>query len=139
MCRKTWLVYANLDFLKPHIGECLAPTGDAHLGQSCNRLKSRQGNMTEAVRAVVSWALSQPGIYRVWDFCDVENAFRQAGFRRGLMGARMFWSGFDSATNWRTVEETSLRIVRAQEEIAMEFGAPVKILWVIVERPEEQR
>ena len=30
--------------------------------------------MTEAVRAVVEWALSQPGIYRVWAVCDVDNA-----------------------------------------------------------------
>jgi RimJ/RimL family protein N-acetyltransferase len=30
--------------------------------------------MTEAARAVVDWALGQPGIYRVWAVCDVENA-----------------------------------------------------------------
>ncbi len=29
--------------------------------------------MTEAVRAVIAWVFAQPGIYRVWAVCDVEN------------------------------------------------------------------
>ena len=29
--------------------------------------------MTEAVRAVVSWAISEREVYRVWAVCDVEN------------------------------------------------------------------
>ena len=33
----------------------------------------RQGYATEASQAVVDWALSQPGIGRVWATCDVEN------------------------------------------------------------------
>jgi [ribosomal protein S5]-alanine N-acetyltransferase len=33
----------------------------------------RQGLMSEAVAAVVQWALAQPMIYRVWATCDVEN------------------------------------------------------------------
>src|ERR1700736_1951878 len=32
------------------------------------------GYMTEAVRAVIAWALGQPSIYRVWSVCDLENA-----------------------------------------------------------------
>jgi RimJ/RimL family protein N-acetyltransferase len=32
-----------------------------------------QGIMTEAVRHVMDWALSQPEIYRVWAVCDIEN------------------------------------------------------------------
>ncbi|MBI4488005.1 MAG: GNAT family N-acetyltransferase [Deltaproteobacteria bacterium] len=31
------------------------------------------GYMTEAVQAIVEWALNQEGIYRVWAVCDVEN------------------------------------------------------------------
>jgi RimJ/RimL family protein N-acetyltransferase len=31
------------------------------------------GYMTEAVRAVVNWALDEPDCYRVWAVCDVEN------------------------------------------------------------------
>jgi len=32
-----------------------------------------QGLMTEALRHVKDWALSQPAIYRVWAYCDVDN------------------------------------------------------------------
>ena len=46
----------------------------AELGYVLARPYWGQGIMTEAVRAVVDWALSQPEIYRVWAFCDVENA-----------------------------------------------------------------
>ena len=31
------------------------------------------GCMTEAVRAVVSWALKEKEVYRIWAVCDVEN------------------------------------------------------------------
>lgn len=33
-----------------------------------------QGLMTEAVRAIVCWALAQSEIYRVWAVCDIENS-----------------------------------------------------------------
>lgn len=32
-----------------------------------------QGLMTEALAAVVDWALQQPGVWRIGDVCDVEN------------------------------------------------------------------
>ncbi len=32
-----------------------------------------RGFMTEAVRAVIDWALKEGGVYRVWAVCDVEN------------------------------------------------------------------
>ncbi len=35
------------------------------------------GYVTEAARAVVQWAASQPGIRRVWAYCDVENRASQ--------------------------------------------------------------
>jgi RimJ/RimL family protein N-acetyltransferase len=30
--------------------------------------------MTEAATSIVDWAIAQPQIFRVWAFCDVENA-----------------------------------------------------------------
>ena len=33
----------------------------------------RQGLMSEALTSVVQWAFGQPGIYRVWATCDVDN------------------------------------------------------------------
>ena len=32
-----------------------------------------KGFATEAVRAILSWALAQPEVYRVWAMCDVDN------------------------------------------------------------------
>src|SRR5574341_1103293 len=46
----------------------------AELGYVLNRAYWGKGIMTEAARALVDWALSQPQIYRVWAVCDVENA-----------------------------------------------------------------
>ncbi|HTM23830.1 MAG TPA: GNAT family N-acetyltransferase [Vicinamibacterales bacterium] len=43
------------------------------LGYALARRWWRQGLMSEAVAAVVQWALAQPTIYRVWATCDVEN------------------------------------------------------------------
>ena len=43
------------------------------IGYVLRRSLWRRGLMTEAARAIVRWALSQPDIYRVWATCDVEN------------------------------------------------------------------
>jgi [ribosomal protein S5]-alanine N-acetyltransferase len=45
----------------------------AQLGYVLARSHWNRGIMTEAVRAVIDWALSQPGIHRVWAVCDVDN------------------------------------------------------------------
>jgi SAM-dependent methyltransferase len=52
-----------------------------------------------------------------------------------FLGAPMYWSGFDSATNERMVEATGLRIVSAQEETAPEFFQPVTFLWIVAQKP----
>jgi ribosomal-protein-alanine N-acetyltransferase len=43
------------------------------VGYALCRRQWRQGLMTEALGSVVRWALSQPGIFRVWATCDVDN------------------------------------------------------------------
>jgi ribosomal-protein-alanine N-acetyltransferase len=43
------------------------------IGYVLRRSLWRRGLMTEAARFVVTWALSRPGVYRVWATCDVEN------------------------------------------------------------------
>ena len=53
----------------------LRPQGErAEIGYVLARPFWGRGYMTEAARAVVEWALSQPEIYRVWAVCDVDNA-----------------------------------------------------------------
>ena len=43
------------------------------LGFVLARAYWRQGYMTEALKAVIGWALKQKEIYRVWAVCDVDN------------------------------------------------------------------
>jgi SAM-dependent methyltransferase len=53
------------------------------------------------------------------------------------LGAPMYWSHYDSATNRALVEHAGLRILSAREETAEEDGQPVTFLWVIAEKPAE--
>jgi [ribosomal protein S5]-alanine N-acetyltransferase len=45
----------------------------ADVGYVLGREYWGKGYVTEALRAVVNWCLSQPEIYRVWAVCDVDN------------------------------------------------------------------
>jgi RimJ/RimL family protein N-acetyltransferase len=45
----------------------------ANLGYVIARPEWGKEYATEAAQAVVSWAIEQPGIMRVWSVCDVEN------------------------------------------------------------------
>ncbi|HEY7851299.1 MAG TPA: class I SAM-dependent methyltransferase [Ktedonobacterales bacterium] len=53
------------------------------------------------------------------------------------LGAPMFFSHWDAATNRQLVEQVGLRILSAREEIADEDGAPVAFLWVVAEQPQK--
>jgi [ribosomal protein S5]-alanine N-acetyltransferase len=48
-------------------------THSVDLGYALARRRWRQGLMSEALAAVVQWAFAQPGIFRVWATCDVDN------------------------------------------------------------------
>ncbi len=59
----------------------------ADMGYVLARAYWNRGYMTEAVREVTEWALTQPSIFRVWAVCDVENAasvrvLEKAGFQQ---------------------------------------------------------
>lgn len=43
------------------------------LGYALSQRWWRQGLMSEALTSLVTWALAQPEIFRVWATCDVEN------------------------------------------------------------------
>jgi [ribosomal protein S5]-alanine N-acetyltransferase len=52
----------------------LRPRGfKADVGYVLARRWWGRGFAAEALRPVVEWALSQPGVYRVWALCDVDN------------------------------------------------------------------
>lgn len=52
---------------------CRVERPRADFGYVLNRRYWGQGRATEAVRAVVAWAMSLPEIDRVWATCDTEN------------------------------------------------------------------
>lgn len=52
---------------------CCAEGHAVDFGYLLNQKYWGQGYGTEAARAVVEWAISQPEIYRVWATCDTEN------------------------------------------------------------------
>ena len=43
------------------------------IGYALTQRLWRRGLMSEAVAGFVTWAMRQPGIYRVWAVCDAEN------------------------------------------------------------------
>jgi SAM-dependent methyltransferase len=51
------------------------------------------------------------------------------------LGAPMYWSHYDAATNRALIEQAGLRILSAREETAEEDGQPVTFLWVIAQKP----
>src|SRR5262249_28644047 len=64
--------------------------GAVDLGYALARRWWRQGLMSEAVTAVIEWALTQPTIYRVWATCDVDNAGRTGDAPAPPAGPREF-------------------------------------------------
>ena len=51
------------------------------------------------------------------------------------LGAPMYFSHFDAATNRQLVEEAGMEILTAREETAEEFDRPCTFLWVVARRP----
>jgi hypothetical protein len=62
----------------------------------------------------------------------------ERGYEEDWLGAPMYWSHFDAATNRRLVEEAGLVIESATLETADEDGAPVTFLWVVARKPGVQ-
>ena len=59
------------------------------------------------------------------------------GFAEDWLGAPMYWSHFDAATNRRLVEAAGLEILDASIIDEDEDGVPVPFLWVVARRPRE--
>ena len=52
------------------------------------------------------------------------------------LGAPMYWSHFDSATNVAMIHDAGFEIASAQEETISENGVPVTFLWVIAQKSQ---
>ncbi len=62
-------------------------------------------------------------------------AATDAGYDEDWLGAPMFWSHHDGATNRRLIETAGLRLLLAEETTKDEDGAPATFLWVVAEKP----
>ena len=74
---------------KQVIGMMIARVGGEkwELGYVLARSYWGRGYMTEALRALIAWALKQKNIYRIWAVCDVDNiasarVMEKAGMQR---------------------------------------------------------
>ncbi|SRR5579875_1407993 len=56
------------------------------------------------------------------------------GYEADWLGAPMYWSHYESATNQRLITEAGLHIISAREETTDEDGSPVTFLWVVARR-----
>jgi [ribosomal protein S5]-alanine N-acetyltransferase len=82
-----WVIMRNADHALLGMIEVRLDGFRADLGYGLARPYWGHGYATEAVQAVVRWALSQENIYRVWATCDVENlasarVLEKAGMQR---------------------------------------------------------
>jgi RimJ/RimL family protein N-acetyltransferase len=69
-----WSLWSKQDGAFVGLIEVRVRASAVDLGCALARRWWRQGLMSEAVTAMVKWALAQPTIYRVWATCDVDNA-----------------------------------------------------------------
>ena len=82
-----WVIERNED--KQVIGMIIARDGGEkwELGYVLARAHWGRGYMTEALKALIAWALKQRDIYRIWAVCDVDNiasarVMEKAGMQR---------------------------------------------------------
>jgi ribosomal-protein-alanine N-acetyltransferase len=68
----TWLIFQRD---KPELVGAISARLDqgVNLGYLVARPYWRRGFMSEALGAITEWALGQPGVFRVWAVCDLEN------------------------------------------------------------------
>ncbi len=85
------------------------------------------------IRAIARW-LRPGGLF----LAALGARATEAGVEDDWLGAPMYWSHFDSATNLLLIEQAGLRIVRAREETLDEDGVPVTFLWVMAEKLLQQ-
>ncbi len=77
------------------------PTGTVEIGYAVNRSLWGRGYATETVKAIVAWALSQPGVRQVTAECLESNpasarvleksGFQQVGRRMSVAGELLLW------------------------------------------------
>jgi RimJ/RimL family protein N-acetyltransferase len=90
--RDSWSVVGDIGFVGPPDGR-----GTVEVGYSVIPDRRRRGYATEAARAIVAWALTQPSVQVVVAGCDCDNApsiriLERLGFRRtGEANGQIRW------------------------------------------------
>ena len=82
------------------------------------------------LRAIAGWL--RPGGLLV---AAMGTGDHEVDFDQSWMGAPMFWSTFDSATNRKLIEESGFRTITAQEETTSSRGDSETFLWIVAEKP----
>ena len=57
------------------------------------------------------------------------------GYEDDWLGVRMYWSGWDAATNLRMIEEAGLEVLTTERRVTVEDGRAVEFLWVTARVP----
>ncbi|MGI8550244.1 MAG: class I SAM-dependent methyltransferase [Dehalococcoidia bacterium] len=84
----------------------------------------------DLLRAIATWL--QPGGLLV---ATMGARSTEAGYEANWLGAPMYWSHFDAATNRQIVEAVGLELLTAEVETAEEHDQPVSFLWVVARKP----
>jgi ubiquinone/menaquinone biosynthesis C-methylase UbiE len=85
---------------------------------------------TAVLRAIARWL--RPGGLVI---ATMGARATEDGYEDDWLGAPMYWSHFDTATNVRLVSEAGLRLLEANEETEEEDGVPVTHLWIVAQKP----
>lgn len=81
------------------------------------------------LKSIAGWL--RPGGLLV---CSLGVQSNEAAFDPSWMGATMFWSSFDSATNRELVEDSGFRTITAREETTSARAGTETFLWVVAEK-----
>jgi [ribosomal protein S5]-alanine N-acetyltransferase len=69
----TWSLRLKSDGSFAGMLEARVERHSVNIGYVLARHLWRRGLMSEAVGGLVQWAMSHPGVYRIWAVCDVDN------------------------------------------------------------------
>lgn len=70
-----------------------------------------------------------------WFVASLGARSTEAGYEADWLGAPMYWSHWDSATNQQLIRAAGLEIVQAREATLDEDGVPATFLWVLARKP----
>lgn len=86
------------------------------------------------LRQIITWL--RPGGLLVASF---SNGGAAGEIEDDWLGAPMYFSGYDAATNERLVRDAGFEIVTARPETAEEFGRPTTFFWIVARKATDTK